>query len=105
MPMDPVTKIGTCCYCGSRAMLTLQGDSRHELACSSCGAPLHNMKQIKREPAPAPLHPSHPGPTAARSPVRKKSKTKPQKPQKKAKKRGWGYFARELFDEIEDLFD
>ena len=44
------TKIATCCYCGSRAALVLD-KVRHELACGSCGAPLHNMKNLPREPA------------------------------------------------------
>jgi hypothetical protein len=32
-------KIATCCYFGTRAALVLDR-ARHELACSSCGAPL-----------------------------------------------------------------
>ena len=40
------SKIATCCYCGTRAALTLAGQERHELACSSCGAPLHDLKNI-----------------------------------------------------------
>ena len=40
------TKIATCCYCGTRAALVLSGKTRHELACSSCGAPLHELKKL-----------------------------------------------------------
>ena len=94
--MDPITKIGTCCYCGTRALLTLEGTTRHELACSSCGAPLHNMKQVKRE-------------TPARRPARVSApvggKTKRKKSEKKRKKRGWGYVVHEIFEELEDFFD
>lgn len=44
------TKIATCCYCGKRAALVLTGTVRHELACSACGAPLHDLKGIPRRP-------------------------------------------------------
>lgn len=97
--MDPVTKIGTCCYCGTRAVLTLRGRERHELTCTSCGAPLHNMKQMKVEPKPRP---------AVHVPrIRKPQKVKPmkRKAQKQRKRRGFGYWVREAFDELEDLFD
>ena len=40
-------KIATCCYCGTRAALILRGKERHELACSTCGAPLHEMKMLR----------------------------------------------------------
>lgn len=40
------TKIATCCYCGTRAALVLTGQDRHELSCSACGAPLHDMKRL-----------------------------------------------------------
>jgi len=41
-------KIVTCCYCGTRAALVLMGDQKHCLACSSCGAPITQMKQLKK---------------------------------------------------------
>ena len=44
----PVTKIATCCYCGTRAALVLSGRERHELACSNCGAPLHDLKMLPK---------------------------------------------------------
>ena len=44
-----VSKIATCCYCGTRAVLNLRGKDRHELACSNCGAPLHEMKMLRRD--------------------------------------------------------
>lgn len=47
----PGTKIATCCYCGTRAALVLGGRGRHELACSSCGAPLHEMKMLRADHA------------------------------------------------------
>lgn len=44
-----VNKIATCCYCGTRAVLSLRGKERHELACSNCGAPLHEMKMLRQD--------------------------------------------------------
>lgn len=48
------TKIATCSYCGTRAALVLIHAARHELACSACGAPLHEMKWLKTQAKPAP---------------------------------------------------
>ncbi len=47
-------KIATCCYCGNRSVLDLTARGGHELACGSCGAPLHLMKamRVDRETAP-----------------------------------------------------
>ena len=47
--MHRQTKIATCCYCGKRAALILRGQTRHELACAGCGAPLKNLKRLKSE--------------------------------------------------------
>ncbi len=43
-------KIATCNYCGTRAALVLDR-ARHELACSRCGAPLHDLKALPKEKA------------------------------------------------------
>lgn len=40
-------KIATCCYCGARTVLQLTARDGHELACASCGAPIHEMKPMK----------------------------------------------------------
>ena len=64
---DMTPKIATCCYCGTRAALVLTGRDRHELACSSCGAPLHDLKMLKA------AHPGRSG-LVKPSPVRKPSK-------------------------------
>jgi hypothetical protein len=40
-------KIATCNYCGTRAALVLDR-ARHELACATCGAPLHDMKALPK---------------------------------------------------------
>lgn len=93
----PNTKIATCTYCGTRAALILTGETRHELACSACGAPLHEMKQL--HPAPKPkVH--KPKPLKAHKPA------KPQKPKKVKKKKSLGRkLLGEAFDLIEDIFD
>ncbi|WP_299826843.1 hypothetical protein [uncultured Roseobacter sp.] len=100
------TKIATCCYCGTRAALVL-GRDRHELVCSSCGAPLHELKRLPQD---------HPGKTELVRPsaVRKSSKTaktpkmKKYKPRRKSYKRRKGFMQHlmeEAFDVIEDIFD
>jgi hypothetical protein len=42
-------KIATCCYCGTRAALVLRGRDNHELSCSKCGAPLHDLKRLPKD--------------------------------------------------------
>ena len=44
--------MATCSYCDTRVIFSLSGNSRHELVCTSCGAPLQNTKLITRSPAP-----------------------------------------------------
>ncbi len=94
-PIPSPSKIATCCYCGTRAALVLKGKQRHELSCSSCGAPLHDLKMV---------------------PKRKLSDSKPKRegytsalPYKnKKKKKIKGLFARvmdEAWDVVEDIFD
>lgn len=85
------SKIVTCCYCGTRAALVLKGRQRHELSCSNCGAPLHDLKMVPKQK----LVPSK----------TKESFGKPRKTKKKKKK---GVFSRvfdEAWDVIEDIFD
>lgn len=98
------TKIATCCYCGTRAALVLKGDSRHELACSACGAPLHNMKALRCDRR---------GPRELVPPSRLRDSTAPKpkkkKPPKPLKRRKRGRLMKKLFEEafdvIEDIFD
>ncbi len=101
--MQPNVKIATCCYCSARTVLKPTARDGHELACGSCGAPLHNMKWLK---APEPA--SKPAPTFAK-PVHK-SWAKPAKPRKrsKPKKRRKSLFSKaleEAWDFAEDIFD
>lgn len=102
----PATKIATCCYCGTRAALQLRGNTKHELACSSCGAPLHDLKMLpldhtteRRELVrPSPVRAGHNLPASDKK--RKGTYKKPKK--KKSLKRR---FFEEAFDIIEDIFD
>ncbi|EAR50839.1 hypothetical protein OG2516_00010 [Oceanicola granulosus HTCC2516] len=91
-------KIATCCYCGTRAALVLKGQGRHELACATCGAPLHDMKRLRADvPHPAPPKPGPPRPKPGGWKGRKVKKIK----KKSLKRKVFG----EVFDMIEDLFD
>jgi len=103
--MPDQTKIATCSYCGRRRALKLTARGGHELACGSCGAPLHEMKWLK---------PPEPGQHKKRSPPRPAPHGAPVQPveggprRRKPEKRRkplWKRALEEVFDEIEDLFD
>lgn len=98
-------KIATCCYCGTKAALVLDRE-RHELSCSSCGAPLHDLKRMPKDSYAA-------APRRSTSKKRKPSKYKYEsydepKPYYKRRKRRKSLFKKvfeEAFDVIEDIFD
>ncbi|EPX82028.1 hypothetical protein [Salipiger mucosus] len=109
--MSRNTKIATCTYCGTRAALVLD-QGRHELTCASCGAPLHDLKQLRSDAVdrdsprrkPAPRQTPRDDPPA--SPWDKKLRKVHKKARKKlAKKRKGKSAAKGLFDLIEDIFD
>ena len=98
----PTQKIATCVYCGTRAALVLKGKTRHELSCSSCGAPLHDLKMLRRDHeedhhrvAPSRVRGTY-------DPVHHSHKPKRKNKKKKSFKRK---FFEEAFDLIEDIFD
>ena len=97
--MKPQTKIATCCYCGTRAALVMD-EARHELACSACGAPLHNLKAMPARKGKE---------THASRPIEARKRSKPSKKTSGDKRRkksgGMAWLIGEVFDEIEDLFD
>ena len=100
----PAVKIGTCNYCGTRAALVLSGDTRHELACATCGAPLHDLKLMPKQAPVQPAHRAKPAPSHERAMShRAKPAKKHKKPKKKKsfKQRAWG----EIWDIVEDIFD
>ncbi|MEL7216185.1 MAG: hypothetical protein AAGJ96_09685 [Pseudomonadota bacterium] len=98
--MEPVTKIATCSYCGTRSTLVFDSN-RHELVCPACRAPLHNMRSI-----PRPVE--HVAPKAKAKPVKRSKPPKAERewyetPKKKKKKKKSGL--KKMFDVAEDLFD
>lgn len=103
--MSYPTKIATCCYCGTRAALTLDR-GRHELSCAQCAAPLHDLKSLPvTEKAPKPAVSHQPGlrkfPAARRADEKARRKPKKMKPRKSLLRR----MAEEAFDVVEDIFD
>ncbi len=101
------TKIATCCYCGARAALVLN-KKRHELACSSCGAPLHDMKSFPQDKVATVSFPSGTGGE------KKRSRKKPRqtygyeraRPKYRKKRKGlMRHLLEEAFDIIEDIID
>ena len=107
--MPHAQKIATCCYCGTRAALVLSGRERHELACSNCGAPLHDMKMLRSSATK-----NHPVEKNPKAKERKKGVTplaswEREVSRKKKKKKTKKSFARKIFSEafdvIEDIFD
>ena len=97
--MHVTNKIATCCYCGTRAALVLSGRERHELACSACGAPLHDLKMLKSD---------HPGPRDLVQPGKDRAYRTPDRPKKKSRKKkraGFADWFEDAFDIIEDIFD
>ena len=104
------TKIATCCYCGTRAVLSFDR-IRHELTCAACGAPLHEMKAM---PVPARPVGAKPAPKPS-APVRMKrwdrdgdddDKRRRHWPRKGKRRKSWlNRAAEELWDAVEDIFD
>ncbi|NVO54544.1 hypothetical protein HW561_01915 [Rhodobacteraceae bacterium B1Z28] len=93
--MSGPSKIATCCYCGTRAALVLKGKDRHELSCSSCGAPLHNLKMLpKRKVSKV---------KTARADTSYSGSHKSKR--KKKKKTMFSRVLDEAWDVIEDIFD
>ncbi len=97
--MPDLTKIATCSYCQTRSVLTLRNIGHKELSCSSCGAPLHEMKFIKQAPKvvkPKPV-------TFSPLPLN----NRPVKKKKRYKKRSdfWEDVIEEAWDFVEDIFD
>lgn len=103
--MPQTRKIATCCYCGTRAVLVLD-QSRHELACSACGAPLHDMKLMPVPQESRQIRRSPPAKPAEHKIVTKERRVKPVKKYKRRKRKP---LSRKIFEEIwdvvEDIFD
>lgn len=106
------TKIATCSYCGRRQTLRLTARHGHELACGSCGAPLHEMKWLKtgRDDGSVKRSPRQPAPHGDALPrdwTGGRDERPPPRP-RKPKKRRKGFLREmmeEAFDLIEDIID
>lgn len=109
--MGHPTKIATCCHCGSKAALTLDA-GRHELACASCGAPLHDLKMLPRRKTERATSKrrrvavSH-HPDVRQFPAEQRmQKAQKRKPKKVKRRKSWlKDMAEEVFDLVEDIFD
>lgn len=100
--MPDLTKIATCSYCGTRSVLHLSGRVQHELACSSCGARLHEMKHLRRadpEPKTRETKVAH-----HRAPKTQSRKTRKRRKPTPLIRRMASLFE-DIFDEIEDILD
>ena len=85
----------------------MKGQARHELACASCGAPLHDLKMLRKDrDGPRELvPPSRVRMERAPNPVKPK-KTRPPKPVKRKRRKGiMRKIFEEAFDVIEDILD
>jgi hypothetical protein len=90
--------IATCCYCGSRAALSLGGTAtRHELACAACGAPLARMKNLPVDAGRADR------PVAGKIGTARNKPRKMAGPEKKRKRRR--SLTARILDIAEDLVD
>jgi len=100
------TKVATCCYCGTRAALVLRGEKLHELTCSSCGAPLHDLKMLPKSKVgkERELVKSNRVRVRPEDPIRGYKWDKKSKKKKKKKSLG-KRFLEEAFDVLDDIFD
>lgn len=112
-------KIATCSYCGTRAVLVFDR-ARHELTCTACGAPLHDMKFMPKANEEKRKKSSYPAGPHTRLPTYPREAPSDRQP---AWNRGWQAEARkpdknrkrrkplmrrmleEFWDEVEDIFD
>lgn len=108
--MHHSTKIATCSYCGTRQTLVLTARKGHELACSACGAPLHEMKWLRadRDTDGTRRSPTRPAPHGhgLRRDDRPDASRKHRRKKQKKRRKG---LLRDVFEEasdvIEDIFD
>ncbi|ABV94305.1 hypothetical protein Dshi_2572 [Dinoroseobacter shibae DFL 12 = DSM 16493] len=110
--MPEHTKLATCSYCSARTMLVPSARDGHELACGSCGAPLHEMKWLKAPSGTKPAKrkkatgyiPGVHGPEHGARPQSARMGPDPRR-RKKRKKPLWKRALSEAVDVIEDIFD
>ncbi len=97
-----VTKIATCCYCGTKAALVLRGKDKHELTCGNCGAPLRALKMLPKQPPQA----AAPARTTKGKHLGKYTDYRNERPKKRKKSKGFGRrMMSGLWDIVEDVVD
>ncbi|WP_068116370.1 hypothetical protein [Tropicimonas marinistellae] len=94
------TKIATCCYCGTRAALVL-GDTRHELVCAACGAPLRHLKALH----PDPVSLKSTDRRAAEAPFRGMDAKRKRPKKRKKRKPAFMSLLEDVLDDLDDIFD
>ncbi len=103
--MPQTRKIATCCYCGIRAVLVLD-QARHELTCSACGAPLH---QLKLMPVPQAVRQKSQKFVPGRQKTKVFQRPRPKKYERQEKRSKRKPLSRKIFEEVwdvvEDIFD
>lgn len=98
-------KIATCNYSGTRAAL-VPDRSRHELACSSCGAPLHDMKAMPKAKSDRPRPKGRPMTLPRQAYDDEPRAVPPPRPRNNKRRKGVGRrIFEELWDVVEDVFD
>lgn len=106
-------KIATCSYCGTRAALVFD-KGRHELVCSSCGAPLHDIKMMPQHARNKKENAIQGRPERYRRKTRENERKssrncKPAFQKRRVRKPGRKPLGRrileEIWDTVEDVFD
>ena len=102
----PAIKIVTCCYCGAREALVLASETRHELACGNCGAPLRQLKMLRKAAVPVTAPAATPTRPEPKKHAQKRDKFTRNRPKKKSKfSKLRSELIEEVWDFIEDIFD
>ncbi|MFT4916190.1 MAG: hypothetical protein ACI85V_000337 [bacterium] len=100
-----ITKIGTCCYCETKAALVLRGKDRHELSCNTCGAPLHALKILPKQPKAATARKAVSHRPKSEKVVQYEQSRHRSKPGKRRKSKSLGRkIWSEVWDVVEDIF-
>ncbi|MEO9819939.1 MAG: hypothetical protein ABJF79_06205, partial [Paracoccaceae bacterium] len=81
----------------TRAALVLKGKFRHELACGSCGAPLHDLKMLPKDKV---VDRERGAPSVHRKPI--SGTYRPDRKKKRKPRKGW---MQNLFEVAVDLID
>jgi len=97
-------KIATCCYCGARTILQLTARSGHELACASCGAPIHEMKPLRTDRGKKADHDDRAGYRKKKG-FHDKHHAYADKNRKKRKRSTLWRVLEEVVDVVEDIID